>query len=304
MDTLTSRPNPAPVTTGHVVSADGTAIGYRRTGHGPAVILLHGGLQSGQNLARLAEALSGSFDVIVPDRRPRGAGPAAGRAAAGPADGEHAAREVEDLRALVKATGARAVFGLSAGGLVALRAATEIPELTRLALYEPALSVGGSVPTSWLPRYDRQVAAGRIAAGMRTAMVGLQVAPGLFRLPSFLVTPLLRLVMRFQRPAPGEASTEDVVRAMHHDMALVTELADTTADYAAVGADVLLLGGAKSPAYFGVTLAALADVLPHAHRVTLSEMTHNDPDNDGDPARVADLLEPFFQGAPAVQPRY
>jgi pimeloyl-ACP methyl ester carboxylesterase len=77
MDTLTSRPSPAPVTTGHVVSADGTAIGYRRTGHGPAVILLHGGLQSGQNLARLAEALSGSFDVIVPDRRPRGADPAA-----------------------------------------------------------------------------------------------------------------------------------------------------------------------------------------------------------------------------------
>jgi hypothetical protein len=91
---------------------------------------------------------------------------------------------------------------------------------------------------------------------------------------------------------------------MHHDMALVTELADTTPDYSTLSADVLLLGGEKSPAYFDVTLAALADVLPHAHRVTLSGMTHNDPDNDGDPARVADLLEPFFQGAPAVQPRY
>ncbi|MFC8734442.1 alpha/beta fold hydrolase [Luteimicrobium sp. NPDC057192] len=299
MDTTTKPPAPAPVTTGHVVSADGTTIGYRRTGHGPAVILLHGGLQSGQNLVRLAEALAGSFDVIVPDRRPRGTG-----AGGEPADGAHAAREVEDLRALVDATGAHAVFGLSAGGLVALRAAREIPELTRLALYEPALSVGGSVPTAWLPVYDRQVAAGRIAAAMRTAMVGLRVAPAFFRLPSALVTPLLRLVMRFQRPAPGEVSTEDVVRAMHHDMTLVTELADTTGDYATVTADVLLLGGAKSPAYFDVTLATLAGVLPHVQRVTLSGMTHNDADNDGDPARVADLLEPFFQGAPAVQPRY
>jgi pimeloyl-ACP methyl ester carboxylesterase len=298
MDTSTSRPTPAPFTTGHVVSADGIRIGYRRTGHGLAVILLHGGLQAGQNLVRLAEALAGSFDVIVPDRRGRGAS-----AWSGP-DGGHAAREVEDLRALVEATGARAVFGLSAGGLVALRAATEIPELTRLALYEPALSVEGSVPTAWVPAYDRQVAAGRLAAAMRTAMVGLRVAPGFFRLPSFLVTPLLRLVLRLQRPAPGDASPSDVIRALHHDMALVTELADTTPDYSTLSADVLLLGGEKSPAYFDVTLAALADVLPHAHRVTLSGMTHNDPDNDGDPARVADLLEPFFQGAPAVQPRY
>ncbi|MGC5165741.1 alpha/beta fold hydrolase [Luteimicrobium sp. DT211] len=299
MDTTTNRPGEATFTTGRVTSADGTTIGFRRIGHGPAVILLHGGLQSGQNLARLAAALSGSFDVIVPDRRRRGTS-----RAAEPADGEHTAREVEDLRALVDATGAHAVFGLSAGGLVALRAATEIPELTRLALYEPALSVGGSVPTDWLPAYDRQVAAGRLASAMRTAMVGLRVAPGFFRLPSFLVSPLLRIVMRFQRPAPGEASTEDVVRAMRHDMALVTELADTTADYAALSADVLLLGGAKSPGYFAASLAALADALPHAHRVTLSGMTHNDADNDGDPARVADLLEPFFQGAPAVQPRY
>ncbi|HWK91223.1 MAG TPA: alpha/beta hydrolase [Luteimicrobium sp.] len=308
MDTRTSRPTPAPVTTGHVVSADGTSIRYRRTGHGPAVILLHGGLQAGQDLARLAEALSGSFDVVVPDRRPRSAGPAGRRdgerASAAPADGEHVAREVEDLRALVDATGAHAVFGLSAGGLVALRAAREIPELTRLALYEPALSVGGSVPTDWLPAYERQIATGQIAKAMRTTMVGLRVAPAFFRLPSVLVTPLLRLLLRFQRPAPGEVSTEEVVRAMHHDMALVTELAETTADYAAVTADVLLLGGGKSPAYFDVTLAALAGVLPHVQRVTLSGMTHNDADNDGDPARVADLLEPFFQGAPAVQPRY
>jgi len=299
MDTTTSRPIPAPFTTGHVVSADGTTIGFRRTGHGPAVILLHGGLQSGHDLTRLAQALAGSFDVVVPDRRPRGSSPADEAA-----DGEHVAREIEDLRALVEATGAHSVFGLSAGGLVALRAATEIPELTRLALYEPALSVGGSVPTDWVARYDRQIAAGRIAAAFRTTMVGLRVAPVPFRLPSLLVSPLLGLVMRLQRPAAGQASTEDVVRAMHHDMALVTELADTTPDYAAVTADVLLLGGAKSPAYFEVTLTALAQVLPHSRRVTLSGMTHNDPDNDGDPARVADLLEPFFQGAPAVQPRY
>jgi pimeloyl-ACP methyl ester carboxylesterase len=57
---------------GGVRSADGTAIGYQRTGTGPAVVLLHGTGQSSENLMRLARALSGAFTVYVPDRRGRG----------------------------------------------------------------------------------------------------------------------------------------------------------------------------------------------------------------------------------------
>jgi pimeloyl-ACP methyl ester carboxylesterase len=286
--------------TGQVTSADGTTIGFRRSGHGPAVVLLHGGLQAAQSLTRLAEALSGSFELIVPDRRGRGTS----RVASESGDADLAAREVDDVRALVTATGAQSVFGLSAGGLVALRAAVAIPELTRVALYEPALAVDDTFPTAWTARYDRQVAAGHLAAAFRTILVGLRVGPAAFRLPSVVVTPLLGLVMRLHRTPRGDVSVAELVTAMHHDMELVHELAGTTADYATVGADVLLLGGAKSPTYFDVTLAALAGVLPRVHRFTFSGMGHNDADNDGDPARVADLLEPFFHGRPPVPPRY
>src|SRR5439155_7997776 len=63
---------------GSITSADGTTVGYRRFGAaGPAVVLLHGGGQSGRNLQRLAAALAADFTVYVPDRRGRGAsGPA------------------------------------------------------------------------------------------------------------------------------------------------------------------------------------------------------------------------------------
>jgi hypothetical protein len=54
---------------GEVRSADGTAIGYQRTGTGPAVVLLHGAGQSSGNLMRLARALSGAFMVYVPATR-------------------------------------------------------------------------------------------------------------------------------------------------------------------------------------------------------------------------------------------
>jgi len=42
--------------TGSVSSADGTVIGYRQLGSGPAVLLVHGGMQAAQHLMKLADA--------------------------------------------------------------------------------------------------------------------------------------------------------------------------------------------------------------------------------------------------------
>jgi len=72
---------------GLVRSADGTTIGYRRVGHGPGVVLVHGGGQASQNLMTLARELS---DVYVPDWR--------GRGMSGPYSKDHGLRqEVGDL---------------------------------------------------------------------------------------------------------------------------------------------------------------------------------------------------------------
>jgi pimeloyl-ACP methyl ester carboxylesterase len=85
-----------------VTSADGTTIGYRRIGAGPAVVLVHGALMSAYRFDRLAAALADAFTVVVPDRR--------GRGASGPHGEVYGmAREVEDLRAVLDATGARQV---------------------------------------------------------------------------------------------------------------------------------------------------------------------------------------------------
>jgi len=273
---------------GRVRSADGTTIGHRRYGDGPALILLHGAMKAAQHLTKLAATLSDAFTVYVPDRR--------GRGLSGPhGDRFGVRREVEDLKALITATGARRVFGLSAGGLVTLRTALIPPQLERIALYEPPLSVGGSVPMDWLPRHDGEVAAGRIASALVTALKGQRVEPLLGRVPRFALVPLLAIGARLRHDVPeDDVPLEELVPTLHFDYRIVREMADTAADYAALDAEVLLLDGAKSPRYFRVALDALSAVLPRSRRISFPGLGHLGPDNDEDPQRVGEALREFF----------
>ncbi|WP_345337664.1 alpha/beta hydrolase [Planotetraspora kaengkrachanensis] len=276
--------------TGQVRSADGTTVGYRQVGHGPGLIFLHGGMLAAQHLMELAGALSAEFTVHVPDRR--------GRGLSGPhGDDFGVVREVEDLQALVAATGATRVFGLSSGALVALRAALVTPAIDRLALYEPPLSLDGSVPLEWVPRYDREIATGRIGSALVTAMKGLGAEPVFGRVPRFVLVPLMAIGSRLQRDLPeDDVPIAELIPTQHYDVRIITEVADTVEEYATLPARVLLLGGTRSPAYFDGALKRLAAVLPQARSITLPGVGHSAPDDD--PLVVARPLRDFF-GSPA-----
>ncbi|TDW14853.1 alpha/beta fold hydrolase [Kribbella kalugense] len=273
---------------GSVVSADGTVIGYRQVGSGPGVILLHGSMLAAQNFMKLASALDTDFTVTVPDRRGRGlSGPY------GPDFGID--REVEDLQALLKETGAAKVFGLSSGALIGLRTAMVTPAIDQLALYEPPLSINGSVPLEWGQRYRRELAAGRSGAALATVFKGLGVDPLFRAIPRFLLVPLLTLGMRFQSKANGDdVPIPDLIPTMTGDLRILEQLADTGKEYATVDADVLLLTGSRSPAYFGISLDELTAVLPHSTLRTLPKLDHSGPEDDGDPSTVGEVLRPFF----------
>ncbi|RZU16025.1 pimeloyl-ACP methyl ester carboxylesterase [Kribbella rubisoli] len=273
---------------GSVVSADGTTIGFRQFGSGPGVVLLHGSMLAAQDFMKLAEALADDFTVTVPDRRGRGL------------SGAHGAdygieREVEDLQALLKETGASRVFGLSSGALIGLRTARVTPAIEKLALYEPPLSIHDSVPVEWLPRYRRELADGKVAAALVSVLKGLE-ADRVFRtVPRFILVPPMNLALRFQRKAVGDnVPIPDLVPTMSADMQLVGQLADTIDDYATIDADVLLLGGSRSPAYFERSLEALTGVLPRSKRITIPKLDHSGPTDDGGPAEVAQSLRAFF----------
>jgi pimeloyl-ACP methyl ester carboxylesterase len=206
---------------GSVTSADGTTIGYRRTGDGPGVVLVHGGGQSSQNLMSLAAALSDRFTAYVPDRR--------GRGMSGPYREDHGARkEVEDLNALLDRTRAHNVFGLSVGALIAIEAARTLPAITRLALYEPPLEFDGITQTAWLPRYERELAAGHPGAALVTIMKGTADRTAFRLVPRFLLASAFGHVMRAteSRAVPaGVVSPRDLIPTMHYDAQTVLDAA-------------------------------------------------------------------------------
>jgi len=272
---------------GLVRSSDGTAIGYRQYGSGPGLILVHGGMKAAQHFSKLADILGTSFNVYVPDRRGRGmTGP--------PGEGFGVQREVEDMQALIAATGARFIFGLSSGALVSLRTALFTPALDHVALYEPPLSINGSVPTAWVPRFDREIAAGRLAAALVTALKGTGVDPMFARLPRLVLAPVMAVALRAQTRRADEVAIADLVPTQHFDVRIVRDMADTLPDYARLQARVLLLAGTRSPAYLSVALSELAAVLPLARRLTLQGLTHEGPEDDGHPFVVAQALPDFF----------
>jgi pimeloyl-ACP methyl ester carboxylesterase len=276
-------------TSGSVTSADGTVIGYRQAGRGAPLVLLHGGMQTAQSFSQLAAALADDFSVYVPDRRGRGAsGPN------GPAYG--VAREVEDLTALLAHTGAAGVFGLSSGAIIALRTALVTPGLRRLAIYEPPLSLDHSTYPAWVTRFDREVAAGDLAAALVTVMKGTGDTSFFSQLPRWLTVPLLRLGLRAQagEAAPGEAPLAALVPTMHYDAQIVIETEATLESFGAVTAEVLLLGGSRSAGYLKAALRRLSEVLPHAQRHEFRGYDHVAAANDGHPAEVAQVLRRFF----------
>jgi pimeloyl-ACP methyl ester carboxylesterase len=121
------------------MSADGTMIDYDAYGSGPAVILIGGASQYRAIDARTTEIAKylarEGFTAVDYDRR--------GRGRSGDTPPWSLDREIEDLAALLEATGPpAALYTSSSGPGIALAAVTSGIAVSALALYEPPYFAG------------------------------------------------------------------------------------------------------------------------------------------------------------------
>ena len=135
-----------------VISKDGTRIGYLSTGRGPSVLVIPGVLSMAADYATFAHYLAEHFTVHTIERR--------GRGESGPQGDDYSiVKECDDVLALGVETGATMLVGHSYGGLVALEVARINSIFTKIAVYEPGVSINGSLPINWMPGYEKKLAA-------------------------------------------------------------------------------------------------------------------------------------------------
>jgi pimeloyl-ACP methyl ester carboxylesterase len=251
-------------------SLDGTAIGHARLGSGPGLLVLGGAWRSGRDYLRLGQALAHTYTVHLVDRR--------GRAHSGPQGPAYGmSREVEDLLVVQRQTGATVVFGHSYGGLIALEAARQSEVFSDVIVYEPGVSVAGSIPLGWIPTCRRKLDAGD-AQGAFAAMVrGMGAGPPITtHMPLWYLKLVLRLFIKRQERQEIEDLAE-VGYAEHQQVAAVDD--GSVQRYQTVAARTLLLGGSNSPSFMTTTLfEQLVTVIPDSASEIIDGLDHLAPD--------------------------
>ncbi|GAB3398231.1 alpha/beta hydrolase [Humibacter soli] len=265
-------------------AADGTELAVHSVGTGPDLVIVHGAMQSGVSQRDLALLLADRFRVHLLDRRGRGdSGPLPTRPTQ--------ATAVSDLLTVLEVTGAQRVMGVSSGALISARASLESDRIARLALFEPPLSIDGSMNLRGADEVIAAVACGDIP---RAAAIGMKVAEmgpaWMFRMP----VPVLALASRGMLRSPDRRR---MAEAMPDDFAIVMANADRVADFAAIRAETLLLDGTATRPYLRRAVAALAATIPGSRHVELAGQWHSATQNSdeyGHPELVAPVLSDFF----------
>ncbi len=267
---------------GTVISSDGTLISYFKTGNGPGIILVPGVLSVAENYSQLAICLSERFTVYSLQRR--------GRGKSGPQGNEYSVlKECEDLDSLQRLTGATYLFGHSYGGFIALEAAKKNKAFAKIAVYEPGISVDGSINMSWIPEYEKQLVAGQNMASL--AIFSVKAGPeNAQKTPLWLMKWILPLFIR----GPQRAQMFALLPANLREHQQIELRDNTFPAYHEITAEILLMSGGKSNLkWVNQAIRVLKEVLPLSLSKGFPTLNHFGPDQTG-PAIIAEGLINFF----------
>jgi pimeloyl-ACP methyl ester carboxylesterase len=269
-----------------VSSKDGTWIAYERSGSGPAVILVGGGLvdpatgRAGRwENAPLARELAERFTVYNYDRR--------GRGDSGDTLPYAVEREIEDIEALIAEAGGSAhLYGVSSGGALGLEAVAAGIAIDKLAVYEVPYSIGGEASRRWRDYVDQLGVV--LAEGRRGDAIEL----------------FMRLAgaseqdVASARNSPMWPGLQAIAHTLSYDAACLGNGQPPAARLATITRPTLVATGGASPDssvggggdFFEQAAAAIAASIPQAQRHTLQGQAHV-----ADPKALAPVLEQFFR---------
>ncbi|MHB8076405.1 alpha/beta fold hydrolase [Desulfosporosinus fructosivorans] len=145
-----------------IIENENAKLFCKYSGSGPLLVLIHGAMVDSNFYDAAAEVLSQKYTVITYDRR------GYSRSTVCEASGFSVSQQARDAASIIKFTGEKqaAVFGASAGGMVALELASQHPELINLLMVHEAPSICLLPSTddcvAWTQRVQLQIDNGKI----------------------------------------------------------------------------------------------------------------------------------------------
>lgn len=254
----------------NISSRDGTSLAYESAGRGATIVLVSGAMSTGGTVAPLAAPLSERFRVVVYDRR--------GRGGSGDTAPYAVEREVEDLAALIGAVGGgAALYGVSSGGALALRAAASGLPVHHVAVYETPYAMS-EADLGERARYTERLTAA-LAEGRRGDAVELFLR----------LTGLDEEIIRGARQSPMWAGMESIAPSLAYDDAVMGDGSVPRELLASIRVPVLSIAGDASPAWMREAARAIAESVPRGTYRTLEGQTHM-----VEPDVLAPVLAEFF----------
>jgi pimeloyl-ACP methyl ester carboxylesterase len=238
---------------GHVVSPDGTSIGYERSGSGPPLVLVHGTSGDRTRWAPILPGLEAHFTVYAMDRR--------GRGLSGDAEEFALEREYEDMAAVIDSIeGPVDVLGHSYGALCALEGALRTSNVGRLVLYEPPANTGEQMYQDGArERLEELIAAGereRALTYFFSEVVGMSEQE-----------------LAQMRAAPSWQARVEAAHTVPREFDDADYMADP-ARLAALAVPVLMLTGSESPRFLRRATEVIDDALPNSQVVVMEGEAH------------------------------
>jgi pimeloyl-ACP methyl ester carboxylesterase len=239
-----------------VRSADGCTIAFERGGSGPPLVLISGALCDRNSTARLAGRLGSTLTVYRYDRR--------GRGDSGDSPPYATEREIEDLEALLAATGEPAfVFGHSSGAALALEGAARGQPVRKLVAYEPPYA-GVGARASFADELERLVDSGRRSEA--TARFILNTGA-----PETQVEQM--------QASDGWAAMKALAHTLPYDVRLCNGGVVPAARLAQIDCPTLALAGGLSPEWATAAADEIAAAVPGGEARVLEGQTHGVADD-------------------------
>ena len=203
----------------------------------------------------LAKGLGDGWAVDVYDRRGRG----------NSSDQPHnysMVTEIADVRTIMDATDARNILGHSLGGSVALNAAQAFAgtrhQPDRLAVYDAAVNIDGSMDTDWMAGFEDSVNKGNINLALARMKQGMHPGSALARVPEPLLVGLMAVVSRTK----VNKMFRELMPSGVGELKAAFDATETPRDFSALPPNTHFMVGKKSPQYYKVTAARLHAAVP------------------------------------------